>query len=250
MSEVKTARPLRRLGLLVCGQVPETLVPRFGRYPAMFRALLGRVAPTLELVEYAVDAGELPDDLQACDGYLLTGSRYSVYDDEPWIRRLEEFVRELHAARRPMVGICFGHQMLGRALGGVTERATQGWGLGRQRMNVLATTPWMSPVATDYALFVTHQDQVTVLPPGSTHLASNAHCENAMFVVDDIALGIQAHPEFDVGYARELAQNRQDDITPERFAAAMDSFDQPVDADVVARWILGFLTQTSSGESD
>lgn len=241
-----TARPLQRLGVLVCGQVPDLLAPRFGRYPDMFRQLLGRIAPALELVDYAVDAGEFPDDLQACDGYLITGSRRSVYEDEPWIRRLETCVRALYAERRPTVGVCFGHQMLGRALGGATQRASQGWGIGRHCMEVLAPAPWMTPAAARYALFVSHQDQVTTLPPGARRLASNAHCENAMFVLDDVMLGIQAHPEFESGYARALAQSRRDVIGADAVAAAMAGFDEPVDAELVARWMLAFLAQATA----
>ena len=183
-------QPLR-LGLLVCGTVRDEHLPRYGRYPDMFRRLFVRVAAPLELVEYAVHEGEFPAQPGECDAWLISGSRFSVYDDEAWIRQLADFVRALRQARTPTVGICFGHQMLGHALGGETRRAPQGWGIGRHDMELLETAPWMEAGAARYALFVSHQDQVVQLPPGARRLARNDHCENAMFVLDDCMLG---HP--------------------------------------------------------
>lgn len=234
---------MKRLGILVCGQVRDALLPRFGAYPAMFERLFAEFQAQVELINYAVDADEWPASLNACDAYLITGSRRSVYEDEPWIRHLEEYVRQLHAARRPTVGICFGHQMLGRALGGETSLAPQGWGLGRHCMDVIEPQTWMDPAVPGYALFVSHQDQVVTLPPGARRLAANSHCPNAMFVLDDIMLGIQAHPEFDADYARELALSRADVIGQQQLASAMSTFDQPIDDALIARWIVTFLSR-------
>ena len=81
--------------------------------------------------------GELPATLDACDAYLCTGSRASVYDEAGWIHALKDFVRQAYAAGKPFVGICFGHQMLAEALGGKTSKAPQGWGAGIHTVEVV-----------------------------------------------------------------------------------------------------------------
>lgn len=232
---------LRRLGLLVCGCVRPPFVARYGEYPAMFERLFTALRPSLALVPYAAFRDEWPANLADCDAWLITGSRHSVYEDEPWIRRLEDLVRTLYAERRRTVGICFGHQAIGRALGGRTAKAVQGWGIGRHTAYIVAREPWMEPFAPTYSLYVSHQDQVTVLPPGARLLARSAHCPHAMFALDDVLLGLQGHPEFEVDYARELVLARADTLGADAIAAALSSLTAPADAALLGQWVLHFL---------
>jgi len=236
-----TSSPLHRLGILTCDQVREHLADRHGEYPDMFTRLLHAVRPSLEIVPYRVYANEFPAQIDACDAYLITGSRRSVYEPDAWIRRLEQYVRDLHAARKRTVGICFGHQMMGLALGGRTEKAAQGWGIGKHQVEMVQTEPWMLPAANGYGVFVSHRDQITELPPGACRLAQNAHCPNSMFVFDDIFLGIQGHPEFNAGYARDLVLGREALYGADTVATAMPTYDEPVDSLLLAQWILRFL---------
>ncbi|MSR15147.1 MAG: type 1 glutamine amidotransferase, partial [Gammaproteobacteria bacterium] len=188
---VKDLERIRKIGLLTAGQVRDDLVARHGEYPAMFTRLLGAVDPEITTTAYRVYAHDYPAAIDDNDAYVISGSRFSVYDPDPWISRLEAYVRELFATRKPTVGICFGHQMMARALGGITEKAPQGWGIGKHASEILAPQPWMQPQAAGYGVFVSHQDQVLQLPPGAQRLATSPHCPNAMFVVDDFFLGIQ-----------------------------------------------------------
>lgn len=233
---------MQSLGILVCGPVREDLIARHGEYPEMFTRLLKAEAPTLTIASYCSYADEYPETLGIHDAYLISGSPYSVYDDAPWIRRLEDFVRKLFAARKPTVGICFGHQMIARALGGVTEKASQGWGIGKHITQVLTTATWMQPAVSEYGVFMSHQDQVTQLPLRAERLAISAHCPNSMFVVDDIFLGIQGHPEFTGAFARDLATGRAAVYGEDVLARAMRSYDEPVDSSLIARWMVQFLT--------
>ena len=106
------------IGILKTDTVRPEWVGRFGEYPDMFEVLLRQVDPSLDFRTWDAEAGELPDDPSAVDGFIITGSKSSVYDDKPWIRGLEDFVRHAHLARCKLVGICFGHQLVARALGG------------------------------------------------------------------------------------------------------------------------------------
>ena len=104
-----------KIGILQCDSVLEALQPEFGDYPEMFADRLIAVAAEWQFMNYAVHQSEFPQSLDECDGYITTGSRHSVYDDIPWIERLEEFVRDLNGAQKKLVGICFGHQLIARA---------------------------------------------------------------------------------------------------------------------------------------
>ena len=93
-----------RIGILKTDSVLPELSPQFGDYPDMFSALLRTADPTLEFRVWDMVAHERPENLDICDGWLITGSRHSVYEDLPWIRALEELVREIHASRRKLLG--------------------------------------------------------------------------------------------------------------------------------------------------
>ena len=112
------------VGLLECDHVLEKFRHIAGDYRDMFAVWL----PQFELQAFDVRNGEFPSSVDACDAYLTTGSRFSAYDDEAWIQQLKDFVRQLHEAEKPFVGICFGHQVLAEALGGKVEKAESGWG--------------------------------------------------------------------------------------------------------------------------
>ena len=109
------------IAILETGKPPAELIPSFGRYPEMLERLIGIEART-----YEVEAGELPADAGAHDAYLITGSPAGVYDDLPWIPKLEAFLG-LAKGRAKLVGICFGHQIMAQAFGGHVEKSSKGW---------------------------------------------------------------------------------------------------------------------------
>ena len=99
-----------QIGILQTGLAPEMLAPKMGDYPDMFARLLDGNGFTFRT--YRVVEGEFPASVTDCDGWLITGSRHGVYEDHPWIAPLEQFIRDAYAAHVPMVGICFGHQIV------------------------------------------------------------------------------------------------------------------------------------------
>ena len=112
------------LGILQTDSVLEDLQPRFGDYPSMFEGLFRAEDSTMSFTTYNVQDA-LPDNLD-CDAYLITGCKLSVYDELPWIGALAEFVRQVIEAKKKLLGICFGHQLLADALGGRVERNSHG----------------------------------------------------------------------------------------------------------------------------
>jgi GMP synthase-like glutamine amidotransferase len=229
------------IGLLECDHVAERFRHIAGDYREMFAALLGRYAPQLSLTYFDACSGELPPSLDACDAYLCTGSRSSVYDEAGWIHALKDFVRRAHEAGKPLVGICFGHQMLAEALGGRVERAPQGWGVGVHQLEVVRAEAWMRPRQASCKLQFMHQDQVERLPENSVLLGQSDHCPVAMFRVGETMLGLQAHPEFPAAYSQALLADRAERIGAERLQAAQASLSQATDEGIVTSWIAEFL---------
>ena len=160
-----------KIGILETGEVHPDLKARHGDYPTMFEKLLGAVDPGLEFATVRVVAGEMPATPGQADAWLVTGSRHGVYDGLPWIEPLKAFLRDCVAARVPVVGICFGHQILAEALGGRAKKSDKGWALGVQDYELTARPGWMDGLPRRFAVRALHQDQVVELPPGATVLA-------------------------------------------------------------------------------
>lgn len=230
-----------KIGILKTDSVLSRFQPEFGDYPDMFETLLRKGGDDLTFVTYDVQEMPYPENLGECNGYLITGSKKSVYDDEPWIHRLAAFVRELHAAKKKTVGICFGHQMVAYALDGEVGPAASGWGVGVHRSEIYGDEPWMRPKLDHFNLLVSHKDQVSALPSGSNLLAGSEFCPFGMFTIGDHILTFQGHPEFLKGYSRSLMQYREETLGEETFNKGMASLENETHEAVIAQWIVNFI---------
>ncbi|WP_310542132.1 glutamine amidotransferase-related protein [Phenylobacterium sp.] len=229
-----------RLGILETG-APSREVDQFGDYPAMFRALFGEDA--YDYATFDIQAGELPDSADACAAYLITGSSAGVYDPLPWIEPLKDFLRA--AKGTPMVGVCFGHQIMAEAFGGKVIQSPKGWGVGLHRYEVLHPEAWMD--APRFSIPASHQDQVVEAPPGARVIAASEFTPFGMLAYDDQpAISLQLHPEFEPAYARALIESRRGSrYTDTQADQAILSFEQPDDRPRVGGWIQRFLAQAT-----
>lgn len=227
-----------KLGLLVCDHVRPEFLHVSGDYPDMFRRLFAG-HPDVEVVVYDVIGGQLPSYPDECEAWITTGSRYSVNDDEPWIRQLEQFVRDVAKEEVPFVGVCFGHQLIAKALGGTVARSDHGWGVGAKEVNVREDLG----LGSSYTVLTSHQDQIDSLPPGAEILGWNEHCPISMLGVGENMIGIQGHPEFDPAYSEALMESRRGDLIPEATVEeGMNSLDRDIDGDRLVDWILQRLS--------
>ncbi|MDR7126059.1 type 1 glutamine amidotransferase [Pseudotabrizicola sp. 4114] len=219
------------IGILQTGLAPEALAPTMGDYPDMFARLLDGHGFTFRT--FPVVNGVFPAGVHDCDGWLITGSKHGAYEDHPWIPPLEDFIRAAFAARVPVVGICFGHQIIAQAMGGRVEKYAGGWSVG--------------PTAYDFdgetvTLNAWHQDQVVQRPPGATVLARSGFCENAALLYDDRALTIQAHPEFQADFVDGLMKTRAIGVVPDPLLqTAATKLDTPLDDTSIAARIAAFF---------
>lgn len=240
-----------RIGILETGEVADGLRDRHGDYPAMFRRLLSAADPTIEFVTVRVVAGEMPGAPHDADGWIVTGSRHGVYDGLPWIAPLKAFLRDCVAARVPVVGICFGHQLLAEALGGGAAKSDRGWGLGVQDYEIVVRPSWLAHVPDRFAARALHQDQVFSLPADATVLARSSHCAVAAVAYGDPedpdAISLQPHPEFGAEFMDELLTLRAGTSFPVEAAdAARASLSRPVANEAWARLIVDYLRRAAT----
>lgn len=222
-----------RIGILQCGQSPAQLKRDLGDYPDMFvRLLAGR---GFDFTTWHVEGMEFPQDIHDADGWLLTGSRHGAYEDHAFIPPLENFIRRAHDAGVPMVGICFGHQIIAQALGGTVVKHPGGWAVGAQDYDFGG-----QPVT----LNAWHQDQVVALPPGAQVAGRNAFCENAALIYGDRAFTVQAHPEFGDDFIQGLMDTRAKGVVPDDLlAGAAARMGQADGASLLADRIEAFFKQ-------
>lgn len=230
-----------KIGILQADHVSEPLLEVHGDYDAMFRVLLGEVDPSLDYAVYPVVDGEFPKSPQDCDAWLITGSRYGTYDDEPWIARLRDFIRHVVADGKRIAGICFGHQLLADTLGGESGKSSKGWGVGLQYWEPFAPVIEDELVPTGLKLLASHQDQVRRLPAEATRIAGSAFCENAAFRIGDQVLAFQGHPEFTPAYSRDLMNLRRGRIPDAVVDVGLETLKDSPDRQAVATWLVRFL---------
>jgi GMP synthase-like glutamine amidotransferase len=231
-----------KIAILQTGKTNPAMPARFQDYPALFTGMFAsdpRAAQHSFAAVPVVD-GEMPPSVDSYDAYIITGSKHGVYDDLPWIAPLTELIRAAHDADIPLVGVCFGHQIIAHALGGHAAKSDRGWGLGVHRVGLHDHPDWM-PADDDIRLIHIHQDQVETLPPGAQLIGSNGFCPHAMFVIGDNVLCVQGHPEFTIAYIDQLMQVRADLFDPETLEAAQASLDDGHDGKRFSSWILSFL---------
>lgn len=189
-----------KIGILQTGRSPDELRAKHGDYDDLFKRLLkGR---GFEFDTYLALEGVLPNSINDADGWLITGSKFSAYEKHDWIAPLEVFLRKAFASGVPIVGVCFGHQILAQALGGKVEKYAGGWSVG--------VTDYECTESPPACVMAWHQDQVTELPEGAEVIGSSDFCANAMLAYGDKALTVQPHPEFTADFLVDLIEARRD----------------------------------------
>lgn len=223
------------IGILQCGHTAPGAAKVHGDFDDMFAALLDGYG--LNFQAFDVENMHFPDDIHTCDGWLLTGSKHGVYENHAFIPPLETFIRGAFTARVPMVGICFGHQIIAQALGGRVEKFRAGWAIGRQiydfeELGEIALNAW-------------HQDQVVECPASARVIAINDFCKTSALIYGDWAFTIQPHPEFTSALVTDYIEMRRGtaDYPDDQMDAAAGhaAAGKPIDQTPIAARIADFF---------
>lgn len=229
------------LTIISVGEAPQSIREDFPTYPEMFHSLLSKSHTDLEFDTISVlEAEELPDP-KKLDATLITGSPASVYDSEPWISNLRDFVRWCALEKIPQIGVCFGHQLIAQALGGQVTKSPKGWGVGRHEYDFIDPTFWLKEEAPDkIALAVSHQDQIIEPPAGAlTTMSSEFTPYAGLWYENAPIMSVQGHPEFSKEFASALYTARVDRI--DGVPKAIESLESPLDNDLISSWMIRFL---------
>ena len=234
---------IKRIAILLTNEDKPELEPKHPndgiKYARFFQMVFGEA--TFDI--FRVLDHQLPTNIDDYHLYFITGSLYSSYEQLTWITKLEDFIRQLDANKKRLIGICFGHQIIAKALGGEVARADNGWGLGLKTIAFDQQT-WMQPWQQQGLNIIhIHQDQVTKPPPKAKLLSSNEFCRYESFSIGQHILTIQGHPEFGNEYMNDLLPILKQRFPNELYQRAMASLAQQNDGAIFAQWVAAFCYQ-------
>ena len=234
-----------RVTIIETGLVSPKNRELHGSYPQMFEQMIGAADASVTFNTVSIPAGEPLPDLEGLEAILITGSSAGVYDGFDWIAPLEAFVRAAHDKKVPMVGVCFGHQLIAQALGGTVRKSEKGWGLGRHVYDVAAGNGLID--GRHIALACSHQDQVITPPAGTKTILSSDFTPHAGLLYEGgTTLSVQPHPEFSVGFALACCEMAGKGDAPDGVVVpAKASLAEPLDSALLGGAIARFLTRSS-----
>lgn len=235
---------MARITIIETGLVPREHRERHGSFPDMFARMIRAEDPTATVDVVSIPNGDALPDPRELEAILITGAAAGVYDGLDWIAPLEDFVRRAYADKTPMVGVCFGHQLIAQALGGTVRKSDKGWGIGRHVYQVLPENGVLD--GETVAIPCSHQDQV-IEPPNDalTILRSDFTPHAGLLYANGTTLTVQPHPEFDVEFAQVCCDMRDGKAPEDVVATARQSLQQPMDSAKLGGAITRFLARKS-----
>jgi GMP synthase (glutamine-hydrolysing) len=231
---------MNQLHVLKLGSTFPELAARQGDFEDWVLREMGLGRDEVVLVDVA--AGEPLPSYESVGSIVVTGSHAMVTDREPWSQRTAQWLAGLVERAIPVLGICYGHQLLAEALGGRSGDNPNGREFGLAKLSLTpaaANDPLFHSFSASPAVYVCHSQSVLRLPPGAVLLASSRSDPRQAFRFGECVWGVQFHPEFNVETIIEyidrfhdvLEQEGQD---PEKLIAACAA--TSAGSDILARF--------------
>ncbi|EXJ94826.1 hypothetical protein A1O1_03224 [Capronia coronata CBS 617.96] len=232
------------LAILECDTPQPGARARYGTYGGMFEALLQRDPKQIAVTKWQVDQddAEYPD-IASIEAVLMTGSKHSAYLDVPWINKLVAYTQAaINTGRVKIIGICFGHQILGRAMGVEVGLNKAGW---EAAVLPVKLSPAGQALFKKHQLNLqfSHQDIVVECPQGVQNLGSTPRCAVQGMYVPGKLISLQGHPEFDETTVREILHRKleQGAFDDQAFAEGMARVGREQDGPFVGQIFVRFL---------
>ncbi|XP_031132088.1 gamma-glutamyl peptidase 5-like [Ipomoea triloba] len=204
----------KKFAVLLCADDSEYVKKMYGGYFGVFLRMLAEEGETWAV--FRVARGEFPEDdeIGEFDGFVITGSCNDAHGNDAWICKLLNLLHKLNSMKKKVLGICFGHQILGRAIGGKTGRATGGWDIGVTTVHLKKSKVFTSLKMPAFLnILEVHQDEIRELPAKAEILAWSIKTGIEMFKYGDHFMGIQGHPE----YTKDILLNLVDRLNRGNF---------------------------------
>ena len=196
--------------ILFTGSTVPVVKERHGDFDSHFKSAIGDAwtGPWA-----TVDSRDVQTELPRPDelsGVIVTGSSSSVTDrmSEPWMPRLEGWLRDAVQKDVPLLGVCFGHQILASALGGEVRKNPRGRAIGSRKVQVVSDDPLLEGIPRVFDVNVSHRDHVAIAPPNVDKIVTADHDDMHAFAVGRFARAVQFHPEFSDQIVRGYIEQR------------------------------------------
>ncbi|CAO2815764.1 unnamed protein product [Amaranthus hypochondriacus] len=189
----------KKFAVLLCAEDSEYVKKKYGGYFGVFVRMLGEEGESWDVFKVAQNEFPNEKEIENYDGFVITGSCSDAHSNHLWIIRLLNLLITLDSFNKKVLGICFGHQILGRSLGGKIGRASTGWDIG---LRTIRFSPSSNKLLTAHKIpamlniIECHQDEVLELPPKVEVIGRSNKTSIEMFKYGDHMMGIQGHPEY------------------------------------------------------
>ncbi|KAL5116471.1 hypothetical protein ACEQ8H_005592 [Pleosporales sp. CAS-2024a] len=241
-----------RIAILECDTPLPDVVAKYGRYDRIFTTLLETAAeglglsPKHDLVLSGFDVVHQQQypNLDDIDAVLISGSKYNSYDDDPWILKLVDFTEKLLKQDRiRIIGVCFGHQILGRALGVKVGPSDDGWEISVLPVELSARGKDIFQQDT-LAIHQMHRDIVYEYPKGIEKLGGSPRCLVQGMYKRNKLISVQGHPEFNAEIMHVIvkARNKQGIFEDEQTRDALERSGKQHDGVNIAKAFLRFFS--------
>lgn len=205
-----------KLCVLRTGEAAQPVAASRGEFFRLFQQAAGGLCDAFSWSEVDVrQEGPLPDR-RDFSGFVITGSSSSVTERAPWMLRVEAWLRGFEEPGAPVLGVCFGHQLLGQALGGRVDQNPLGREIGTtEAVRLVQDDPLLSQIPETFLVNNSHRDSVVSLPVGARVLVRTGKEDVAAFAWGRDVWGVQFHPEFDAEVVRGYVEARREILLSE-----------------------------------
>lgn len=204
---------MRPIAILVTGDPVPRAQALSGSFGDMIRRNVGQAWPGPWVELDARGAAPWPE----VAAVIVTGSSASVTERAPWMLAAEAQLRARVAGGTPVFGICFGHQLLGQALGGRVAQNPRGRQIGTVEAELTGRDALLDDARRPFRVNTSHRDVVVELPPGARVLGRTPRDPHAFVRFGERAFGVQSHPEFDAVTMRAYVEERREILAGEGF---------------------------------